>query len=316
MKVILRIIGAALCVLGLLQEAGAENAALLARADWEEYLQEVRKAAEDYLRNATQGTGDILVNEVGYLQARRYYQQVLLLSPGDPEALGSKRIVEEQLARFRRQHRWRLLKSTVVNSFRGSPTTRYLNNGLTLEGGRTSFDLDADERLDDNFVRDHWSLILSRRAVPLLFQLQGGIGRNTTEEEFDDDVDEQLSWHAGAEVDYTVLPLFSYVLPYVGIGYRIVRGTYNKESDLAYYDGDFLFHGTYLRLGATLSLGRRIKISANHARSLKIYGSEFNSYEDGFSSAGDYISYEDDFSSAEDYIDSWTATRLSVGILF
>lgn len=305
MKALLRIIGTALCILGLLQDAGAENAAPLARADWEEYLQEMRMAAEEYLRNATQGTGDILVNEVGYLQARRYYLQVLLLSPGDPGALGSKRIVEEQLARFRRQHRWQLLRSALVNSFRGSPMTRRLNDGNGLGLGQVSFDVDADlELMEELIPGEQWTLTHHRRDLPFLFQLQAGLGvEETAVSCSSESATDLLAGHASAEIDYTVLPMLRYLLPYIGVGYSGVIGRYDDSGE----GGDYFFHGTYWKIGGVLSLGRKLKIAMDYGRSVETYGSEFN-FSDDLESLG--------FESCKDCIDGWTATRISVEFMF
>jgi len=304
MKPGIRILGGLLVVLAALSRADAGDAAQLAREDWEAHLEELKEAAEGYLREATQGTGDIQVNEVGYLRARRYYRHVLLLSPNDPGGRSSREILEAQLARFRRQHRWQLLRVAVVSSIWGSPSTRYLNDGRELGVGRTSFDVEADVGVfDEVFVKDHWTLTYGRRRLPFLVQTQVGVGTGKREIAALDETD-LVAAHASAEIDYAVLPMFRYLLPYAGVGYRGMVGYYD---DFGGSGGDFFFHGTYVRLGAVLSLKRNLKIAVDYGRSLKVYGSEF--------SASEFLA-EIGVDSCKDCVDSWTATQISVEFVF
>jgi hypothetical protein len=283
----------------LLSPATAQDATVLAKPDWEEHLRAVKGTAEEYLRSATQGAGDIQVNEVGYLQARRYYRHILLLNPDDPGALASKEVVEEQLDRFRRQHRWQLFKSGTVNAFRGTPTTRQVNNGRGLGLGRAQFDVEADfPDIAELVPEQQFVLSHIRRSVPFLLQLQVGMGIEET------DAADLIAGHGSAEVGYTVLPIFRYLLPYAGIGYRGMFGFYEDPGE----GGDYFLHGTYMRLGAVLSLGRTFKLSAIYDRSLEIYGSEFNSsrwFEENFG-----------VDSCKDCFDSWTGTQIGLEFMF
>ena len=293
----------ALLFFSALRPAGAvENPA---RADSEQYTEELNGAAEAYLRTATHGAAAVDVNEVGYLQARRYYRHLLLLRPGDTGALSSQQVVEAQLARFRRQHRWRLFKSAVVHSLWGSPSTRYINNGTELGAGRASFDVEADwEIIEDLTPSDQWILTYGRRSVPFLWQMQLGFAN---EEPGLDGLPEDgtsMAAHAGTEVAYTVLPMLRYLLPYVGVGYR---GMFVRYTD-DFGDGQFYFHGTYLRLGTILSLGRTLKVGFGMERSLRMTNSDFDASEYPVGNALDV--------SCEDCIDSWTAAQIDVELSF
>jgi len=287
-----------------LSSAIAQETTGLAKPDWEKHLRAVEAAAEEYLRSATQGMGDIQVNEVGYLQARRYYQHILLLNPGDPGALASKEMVEAQLARFRRQHRWQLFKSGTVNALWGTPMTRQVNNGRGLGLGRSLLDVEASSPVIEDLVPEQ-QFVLShiRRSVPFLLQLQVGLGieeRNVSGL-YDADL---VAGHGSAEIGYTVLPLLRYLLPYAGIGYRGTFGYYEDPGK----GGDYFLHGSYMRLGAVLSLGRTIKLSAIYDRSMEIYGSEFNSSRWLEDNAG--------VESCKDCFDSWTGTQIGLEFMF
>jgi hypothetical protein len=311
----------ALAVLFAVQSAWAAEAGQLARVDWAEYLQELTATAEQHQREATRGNSDLTLTEVGYLHALRYYQRVLELNPGDPGASGSRLMVEAQLERFRRQHRWDLLKMGLRNSFRGSPRTRQLNNGWEMGAGRTRFDLEVGGAdFDEFFQHEQWTLSLSRRALPFMVQVQGGIGLEQLESPFEEEGTARadlVSYHASAEVDYTVLPMLRYVLPYVGAGYL---GGIGFDWDTQIYD--FYFHGSFVRLGTIFSLGKSFKIALDYRRSLNVYGSEFTDYEyqeHQFSSSGAPVQYTssplvDD--SSKDLVDSWTATQISLELLF
>ena len=282
----------------------AQEAAVLAKPDWEEHLRAVKGTAEDYLRSATQGAGDIQVNEVGYLQARRYYHHILLLNPGDPGALASKEVVEQQLARFRRQHRWQLFKSGTVNALWGTPTTRQVNNGRGLGLGRALLEVEAELPVIAELVPEQ-QFVLShiRRSVPFFLQLQVGLGfeERVITDTYAADL---IAGHGSAEVGYTVLPMLRYLLPYVGIGYRGTVGYYDDPGE----GGDYFLHGTYMRLGAVLSLGRTLKLSAIYDRSLEIYGSEFNSSR----WFGENVGVD----SCKECFDSWTGTQIGLEFMF
>lgn len=109
-----------------------------------------------------------------------------------------------------------------------------------------------------------------------------------------------LATHASVEVDYTLLPMFRYLLPYAGIGYRGFYGYYDLDDD----QQDYYFHGTYWRLGLVLSIGRSLKLSASRDRSLQVYGSEF--------SAPGWLR----ITKSKDCFDSWSATQVNVGLLW
>jgi|APSaa5957512622_1039677.scaffolds.fasta_scaffold25130_3 hypothetical protein len=288
-----------------LSPAKAQKAAVLARPDWEEHLRAVKGTAEEYLRSATQGASDIQVNEVGYLQARRYYHHILLLNPGDSGVLASKEVVEQQLARFRRQHRWQLFKSGTVNAFRGTPSTRQVNNGRGLGLGRALLDVEAELPVIAELVPEQ-QFVLShiRRSVPFFLQLQVGLGIEERAIPETDAAADLIAGHGSAEIGYTVLPILRYLLPYAGIGYRGIFGFYEDPGE----GGDYFLHGTYMRLGAVLSLGRTIKLSAIYDRSLEIYGSEFNSSR--------WLGENVGVDSCKDCFDSWTGTQIGLEVMF
>ena len=298
-----------ICLLSRLPcgDAGAEDAALLARPDWEEHLAAVEQAAEGYLREATQG-GDVRVNEMGYLQAQRYYRHVLLLSPRDPGMLAAERIVAEQLARFRRQHRWERFRMGARHSLRGTPEVRELNDGKAVGIGRVAFSVDAEAPVLEELVPEkQWTLSHSRRRVPFQLQLQGGLG--VAEEAVDGlsatdlSATDLIAGQVSAEIDYTVLPMLRFLLPYVGFGYQGMFGYYDDSGE----DGDYFFHGTFLRLGAVISPTRTLKVALDYGRSVEIYGSEFDASE---------RLEERGVDSCTDCFDAWSATRLSVEFLF
>ena len=298
-------------VLLLATAIAAQEHATLAGADWADYLTQIQTAAEQYVRDATHGTGNLQVTESGYLQADRYYKHAQLLAPGDRGLPASRRVVEVQLARFRRQHRWSLFRAAVVGSFWGSPRARALHDGRGLSVGRVNFDVRADQAVAAAVVpQQQWALRHSRRRLPFLLQFQVGLGhvdRSLGSEALPAAVRspeaDLLAGHAAAELDYTVLPLLSYLLPYVGVGYQGMLG-YDDDGSSG---GDYYFHGSYLRLGAALSPGRTIKVTADYSRSLAVYGSRFSPSDDlrqlGYSSCTGCYS-------------GWSSTQISLQFLF
>lgn len=283
-------------------DSWAQDAAPLARPDWEEHLAAVEQAAEGYLREATQ-SGDVRMSERGYLQAQRYYRHALLLSPLDPAVLASERVVAEQLARFQRQYRWERFKMGAVHLLRGTPETRELNDGKALGIGRAVFSVDAEAPvLEELAPEKQWTLSHSRRRVPFLFQIQGGLG--VAQEAADGlPTADLIAGHVSAEVDYTVLPMLRFLLPYIGFGYQGILGRYDESGA----DGNYFFHGTFLRLGVAISPARALKVALDYSRSVEIYGSQFNTSE-RFEERGVH--------SCTDCFGAWRATQISVEFLF
>lgn len=295
--------------------APAQTPESVARVDRDAFVDEIRAAAEHYVRDATRGGGHVQVTQSGYLQARRYYAHALLLTPDDAGLLASRQVVEQQLARYRRQHRWELLRSALVGSVWGSPLARSLHDGSGLGLGRASFDVEADRAVPAAAVvpRQQWTLRHSRRRLPFLIQLQAGLGYEDGSRNADADAlrsaagsapeAELLGGHASAELDYTVLPLLSYLLPYVGVGYHGMLGFFDDDSSR----GDYYLHGSFARTGVVLSLGRAVKLTADYSRSLTLYGSHF-------SPSGNQESLG--LTGVSDCYDSWSATQLSLEFLF
>jgi hypothetical protein len=298
-------------IIVLTSAVAAQDHQTLTRADWGDYLEQIQTAAEHYVRDATRGSGNLQVTESGYLQADRYYGYAQLLAPDNRSLGASRRVVETQLARFRRQHRWRLLRAAVVGSFWGSPRARSLHDGRGLSLGRTEFSLQADQEIALSVVpQQQWALRHSRRRLPFLLQFQVGLGYEDITRVIPGQAAaaqalgaDLLAGHAAVELDYTVLPLLSYVLPYVGLGYQGMLGYYDDGSS----GGDYHVHGSYLRLGAALSLVRTIKVTADYSRSLVVYGSRFGA-SDNLKQLG--------YSSCADCYDGWSSTQLSLEFLF
>lgn len=191
----------------------------------------------------------------------------------------------------------------AVHSLRGSPETRYWHDGKAVGIGRTAFSVDAERAgMEERVPAEQWTLSHSRRRVPFLLQLQGGLG--VAEAAADGlPATDLIAGQVSAEVGYTVLPMLRFLLPYVGFGYQGMFGYYDDSGE----DGDYFFHGTFLRLGAVVSPARAVKVALSHGRSVEIYGSEFDASE---------RLEERGMGSCTDCFDAWSATQISVEFLF